>query len=876
MKYLALLLLVVVPTAFADTVFATNVSDISTEVLGMIFGSVGTVLSSSGSQLMGKMFYAYNISVLALGGLVVAYTIIMSVINSANDGEVLGRKWSSMYIPFRTATGMAMLLPNTSGYSLIQIFVMWVVLQGVAAANMIWDSALTYFEMGGASSAVVENDDDLDALIDTSVQIFQLQICTEALQIAVSATDDYAGSVMYPMYYPSQQTGTYGTSSTWIAPQGLVFPGNTYNEFMAVCGYVNGGYTQTSSNGNVYNEGIQAMWLNTMSYARTYVMNGGSDITGSSSADSGLLSAIVAGARDYLGYLRNAKAADKCGVSLDEDSSGSLVASGGTCAGFTDSARESGWIMAGAYFYDILNLRETGGVGLQDNDIPTVNLSYDDQSSAFSTTGELTMLTDTEKSDIRIISQKPGVGKNDAGNDNEDLAAQAKALLDGGIADENVDAMIGSGFTSAKTKMKVGIWKLQKKVTIPFDFTSVIMVIIAYNLFKIKNKIAKLSDPKKGVNANPLASLAKIGGMFFGAALEVWTKSILLALIAGLAGAVGALSPGGYAAISAVLAIVPMLTAMIISFIGLGFTLGFYIPFIPYMLFFFGSLGWLMGVIESMVAAPLVALGIAHPEGHELAGRAAPAVMLLASVFLRPSLMLFGLMAGMALSFAGMRLLALGFNYAAFSLYEQIGNMPTNIFAQIGFMVLFVLIMQQMITMCFQLIHDVPDKVLKWVGGQEQMGSGRGGEQQVQQGLQAAGKAVGEGVSAVTPADSSRKLAEAKKSQWERELNKPGAGEQPPPDGDPGTGGGDGGDAVPDGYPAEVRNARGTAGTGAGTGGVGAGTGGVGAGTGGVGAGAAGTGGAGIGGAGTGAGGAGPGDTQPAAVRRPDPHSGDD
>ncbi len=97
------------------------------------------------------------------------------------------------------------------------------------------------------------------------------------------------------------------------------------------------------------------------------------------------------------------------------------------------------------------------------------------------------------------------------------------------------------------------------------------------------------------------------------------------------------------------------LFTIIMAFCGwcitFGSMLAIYTPLIPYILFIFGSLGWFISTLEAMVAAPFVALGILSPGGqHEILGRAEPAVMILLNIFLRPSLMIFGMMGGMLLA----------------------------------------------------------------------------------------------------------------------------------------------------------------------------------------------------------------------------------
>src|SRR5262245_34253399 len=117
--------------------FAPPPSDVSVIFLSNIFGIVDGVLHGTGSQIMGTMFGVFNSAVVAIGGVVIMYTLIVSTMNTAQEGQMLGQKWSSIWIPLRSTLGLALLIPKASGYCLMQIFVMWVILQGVGAADKV-------------------------------------------------------------------------------------------------------------------------------------------------------------------------------------------------------------------------------------------------------------------------------------------------------------------------------------------------------------------------------------------------------------------------------------------------------------------------------------------------------------------------------------------------------------------------------------------------------------------------------------------------------------------------------------------------------------------------------------------------------------------
>lgn len=129
--------------------FAPPPGDLSMIFLGNLFGIVDGVLHGTGSQIMGAMFAVFNSAVLALGGIIITYTLLVSTMNTAHEGQMLGQKWSSIWIPVRSTVGLALLIPKASGYCMMQIFVMWIVAQGIGAADKVWDAALNYLNRGG-------------------------------------------------------------------------------------------------------------------------------------------------------------------------------------------------------------------------------------------------------------------------------------------------------------------------------------------------------------------------------------------------------------------------------------------------------------------------------------------------------------------------------------------------------------------------------------------------------------------------------------------------------------------------------------------------------------------------------------------------------
>lgn len=180
---------------------------------------------------------------------------------------------------------------------------------------------------------------------------------------------------------------------------------------------------------------------------------------------------------------------------------------------------------------------------------------------------------------------------------------------------------------------------------------------------------------------------------------------------------------------------------------GLGTMMGIYMPFMPFMLYLFGVIGWVMAVIEAMVAAPLVALGITHPEGHDLLGKSEQAVMLLLGVFVRPATMILGLLFAINLAKIAVQLLDYGFLFVftdLSNLYASSGDGMTNGFILLGALIVYAYVLMTVIDQAYSLVYQVPDKILRWIGGPQDSSSAGQMMQQVRGQVQQLGSKAGE------------------------------------------------------------------------------------------------------------------------------------
>lgn len=193
---------------------------------------------------------------------------------------------------------------------------------------------------------------------------------------------------------------------------------------------------------------------------------------------------------------------------------------------------------------------------------------------------------------------------------------------------------------------------------------------------------------------------------------------------------------------------VPVGTAVAAVFFSLGVVLAVYIPMLPFVLFLFGVVAWLMSVTEAMVAAPLVALGMTHPEGHDLLGKSEQALILLLGVFVRPITMLFGILMAIIVSQILVGLFHLSFSSltvaALLSTKSSSGDVLTGqAVVACGILLIYIYVLMSVIEQSYSLIYVIPERILRWVGGpQDQSGVGQLAEQAKGETQQAAGQAA--------------------------------------------------------------------------------------------------------------------------------------
>jgi hypothetical protein len=172
------------------------------------------------------------------------------------------------------------------------------------------------------------------------------------------------------------------------------------------------------------------------------------------------------------------------------------------------------------------------------------------------------------------------------------------------------------------------------------------------------------------------------------------------------------------------------LVGMAFMGITLGFILHYILPFLPFIYFFFAVSNWVKEVFEAMIGMPLWAIAHLQLEGKGLPGSAAgEGYFLLLGIFLRPVLILFGLIAAIAVFSAQAVILHDIFDLVVANLTGHGGDsgggnnaiiqgmeFARSSLDEFFYTVLYVIILYLMATASFKLIDAIPEQILRWAG----------------------------------------------------------------------------------------------------------------------------------------------------------------
>lgn len=688
---------------------STSTTDGSVSLLGQLFGtdfhglitavtgvSSGVAGSAAPDSVFGQIFGLLNAFSLVATGIVVLYMWAISVAQTAHEGEVGGKSFNSMWAPIRTVAAVVFVspFPGLGGFSLLQAIIIGMVSVSINGANMLYKAELTFFKSNGYSLAPINSGADPSTALAT--QILQSEMCSAYFNNVATGYNTTVSA------NPINKSNVYGYS--WdgkTVDSGYVW--DSVNTEKDMCGKVSVDCSDVPSDKAASMALCAAKGQAVIALAQKLQPLATVMVTGRAGS---------ANAKDFNAALDAYRTAWFNSVSgsgqFTVDKAANTVTlnpkyQSDALNSFIDSASNEGWISAGKWYWTISSQTLSQISGGQ------VQPSYD---------GLLReKIPDFNEKYLPAIQRASAFLKNIPGysSDGAMTGDVSAASLSGNSKDEStsiLNKIFGSSFGSGGNVM-TGL----------------------------------LLDGN-----DPIRALAEYGqtmiGMSWGAigtftALRVTVAVAKGNILGGLANRATGAGDGASIGLDSVAPIVLFVVALLMT---VGATYAYYIPIIPFIFWSLAILGWLIMVVQSLIASPLWASAHAVGDGEGFAGRyALQGWQLFVNVIFRPILLTVGLLFSMFMMEAITSFTLLGYKVYNLSLVNSTSSSSLTgfIFTNIIMVSIVVILTHK----AHEIIYETADDVMKWMGfGVSALGATRGAEEATHRAFDSATQGAGRAV----------------------------------------------------------------------------------------------------------------------------------
>jgi len=680
-------------------------SDASISILGQVFGPVVQKLATGGAagevsaatNTLASMVSVYNSGIMTVGGLLVSAIIFGSVMQTANDGEVMGKEWSTPNTIMRIVAGGGALLPTASGYSIIQMIVLTITLWAVGLANTIYRQGVEVGIIQGDLASTTAQMGTTDRTINESYALADLRKfaegLTQSLYCARVANATYLTasgnrSAVQTASEPDSTTEDSGRTAKnyWFSDRNketnvaggrsicggitlydLKPLASTDPEIMALSPLRNAVYSAKR-------DAAMSMYPALQNWVSTWPSS--IDQTGHDNIESNRLNEIV----------RDAENKFLAALSGNVHSDATLQ---GIMSAYVDRITENGWMYAGGYYQRMGDIRSA--------------ITKMIAEPVASTSGpNLNGLPSSEQSRIFIqsVNAVPGIVFARALDRRTTVTpADIGTVIQASMSaeDASVDAI------NAKTEEVFSAWvnSAMQGVTATLlgtsgDVDAIARIKAAGDVLATINATAIITDKAIYTGITAARIVAATGGSIrilgSGVNLEPTIKAIL--------------DWTSYV-------ILDPLKEMTTWLERGAFWFGVFLPSLPYNIFLVAALGFILQVLQTLVAVPLWAIMHMTPE-KTFIGSQTQGYLLLLSLFVRPALMMIGLFAAFALINPVLNVVTEAF----FTTRSGVNN-GSNWFIQFlqlkNWLVVYGLLLTPVMFMVFGLSHRLPDAVLSWL-----------------------------------------------------------------------------------------------------------------------------------------------------------------
>lgn len=635
----------------------------------------------------------------------VLYVGFVGLLKTTHEGEWLGQKWSTMWVPLRIALAVAFVLPVFSmghgqSYSAVQAAAVWVEGNAVGIADKAWSLTGQYIvtdPIGGVSMSRSKVNEMADGILND-------EVCMYASNRSLQSANWGLGGATPIAFIPSSQTTTTvsadETADIWNLGANTadnVWNGGTNGDghpISEVYEEDSWGYQTGTPLGNKLLNflPIPAACGSIMYPAKAGNLGTGNAIGSSVKANidnatwgisAAQMQQLITGenviAKDIVSYSpRPSRAAFATLIHTYEKNVITQALPAIAAAEkpeeqkFQNSMNTQGFMTAGSWWWQLMHMNATAQDAI--NNIGTMTMP---SVQTLSLGGMNARAQDRVQKFLAVYaeSHKSGVAGSPASK-----MPQPTDLSIAGALDGIFQGAVGNlGVYTADTHR-------QENPLLGIETIGTVLEAAGSGIYALEGMGDIDSGVASGLNKTPIVGIAT-------KALSSSAKNLLNGPLGDL------------------------LTLIATACFGLGLIMTVWIPMLPYIIWTFAMFGLLIFFVEFVFAAPFWAIAHMNPEGHEVVGSGGRGWMLMLQLLLKPLLMVGGLVAGTALLYAGAWVLQHTIGGAILNTFtNSVGGFigPFDALAQV---IIYCFMLIVFIDMSFGLIHKLPDLVMGWIGG---------------------------------------------------------------------------------------------------------------------------------------------------------------
>jgi hypothetical protein len=205
----------VTPITLTAASFTPASTDLGVKLIDVIFGTQNAATATTTVNGFAAAINVLNLGAIAFGTLMFTYIAVIGTLKSAEDGELLGKKWSSMWVPLRFVMVIGLMVPAASGYSSGEMAVIWLAKMGSGLASAVWQAGGQVIATGGEGATATVNSPGYASALDTSMRkILAAEICSAGYRDRF-ADSLGGGASSFGMNITQQSDGSYLAEWGW-------------------------------------------------------------------------------------------------------------------------------------------------------------------------------------------------------------------------------------------------------------------------------------------------------------------------------------------------------------------------------------------------------------------------------------------------------------------------------------------------------------------------------------------------------------------------------------------------------------------------------------------------------------------------------------